>query len=90
MNTIEEKCFMANPTTPIEIFEYKRAWRSNACSVRLHSDLDWQGKDWCRKNLERWQWSFDTYTDVYEHTFWFESKEHAEQFEKLWPKFTNQ
>ena len=77
--------------TPIEIFEYKRAWLSaGAFPVRLHSDLDCQGKDWCRKNCQRHQWSFDSYTNAYEHTFWFEHKEHADEFSQQWPEFTNQ
>ena len=30
--------------------------------------------------MQRWEWSMDTYTDVYSHTFYFEHWEHAEQF----------
>jgi hypothetical protein len=66
--------------TPQEINEYKMRWRPDAWSVGLHSDLDWKGKDWCRKNLERWQWSFDKWTDVYEHTFRFEYQSDANAF----------
>ena len=78
--------------TPQEISDYKQHWmsRGNNYSVRLHSDLDIQGKDWCRRNLERWQWKMDTYTNVYEHTFYFEFEEDAEDFAQLWPKYTNQ
>lgn len=77
--------------TPQEVFEYKLKWKPNGHTVRLHSDLDWKGKDWCRKNLERHQWSMDTYTDVYEHTFFFEKEEHAKQFENQFDKkFVNQ
>jgi hypothetical protein len=75
--------------TPIEIHEYKLRWKPGY-TVRLHSDLDWRGKDWCRKHLERHQWSFEKWTNVYEHTFCFENEEHGKQFEKLWPEFTNQ
>jgi len=75
--------------TPQEITDYKNSWRPGY-AVTLHSDLDTQGKDWCRKNLERWQWSFTSYTDVYEHTFCFEHKHDANVFEQQWPKFTNQ
>jgi len=89
MNIIVEKCSMVD-MSPLEIFEYKQRWKPNAYSVRLHSDLDWQGKDWCRKNLERHQWSMDTYTNVYEHTFFFEDPDCGKQFEQLWPNFTNQ
>ena len=76
--------------TPTEIFEYKQSWRAKAHKVRLHSDLDIKGKDWCRRNLERWQWSMDTYTNVYEHTFLFEHEEDSLEFSSLWPEYTNQ
>ena len=65
--------------TPIEISEYKMRWRPGY-TVDVHSDLDVQCKDWCRKNLNRWEWSMDTYTYVYAHTFCFEQEEHAQQF----------
>ena len=81
---------MDNNATPQEIFEYKNNWKPNAYAVRLHSDLDVRGKDWCRKNLERYQWSMTTWTNVYEHTFLFEQEEHATEFASQWPKFTNQ
>lgn len=77
--------------TPQEIFEHKQRWRANAWNVRLHSDLYTKGKDWCRRNLERWQWSMDTYTDVYEHTFRFEYQSDANAFrEAMPPQFVNQ
>ena len=75
--------------TPQQIFDYKLGWKPGF-SVRLHSDLHVDGKHWCKRNLEKQQWSFDTWTDVYEHTFRFELEEHAKQFEQLWPRFTNQ
>ena len=77
--------------TPQEINEYKLCWMSEEpYPVRLHSDLDTQGKTWCRRNLQRHQWKMNTWTNVYEHTFYFELKEHALEFEKQFPKFTNQ
>lgn len=66
--------------TPQEIFEYKNRWKPTAHKVDVHSDLDVQCKDWCRKKLNRWEWSMDTYTDVYSHSFYFEYPEHAEKF----------
>lgn len=75
--------------TPQEISDYKLRWINNSFSVRLHSDLDWKGKGWCRKNLQRHQWSFDSWTDVYEHTFNFEREEDAVNFSSQWPEFTN-
>ena len=78
--------------TPLEISEYKIRWMSNgAHSVRLHSDLDTQGKTWCRRNLERHQWKMNTWTNVYEHTFFFELEEHAVAFSSQWDeRFVNQ
>jgi len=77
--------------TPLEIAEYKQQWMSNgACAVRLHSDLDSQGKTWCRRNLGRHQWKMNTWTDVYEHTFYFELQEHAAIFAQQWPEYVNQ
>ena len=72
-----DKCKM----TPQEIFEYKNRWKPGY-SVDVHSDLDVQCKDWCRKNLNRWEWSMDTYTYVYSHTFHFEHEDAANVFRK--------
>lgn len=66
--------------TPQEIFEYKQRWRAQACAVPIHSDFDWQAKDWCRKNMERHQWSMDAWTGPYEHTMLFEHLHNAQQF----------
>ena len=78
--------------TPQLISDYKRKWMSNnPTAVRLHSDLDIKGKDWCRKHLDRWLWSFSQYTDVYEHTFFFEFEEDAQDFINAMPeRFVNQ
>jgi hypothetical protein len=75
--------------TPIEIFEYKNRWKPGY-SVRLHSDLVIEGKNWCRRNCERHQWSMTDYTNVYEHTFHFELEDQGKEFETQWPKFINQ
>ena len=65
--------------TPLEISEYKMRWKPGY-QVDVHSDLDVQCKAWCRGNLNRWEWSMDTYTDVYSHSFYFEQEDHANQF----------
>lgn len=65
--------------TPQEIIEYKLTWKPGF-EVVVHSDLDWKCKDWCRKTLDRHQWSMDNYTHVYAHTFRFEHEEHADAF----------
>lgn len=67
--------------TPQEIYEYKTKWMIDASNpVKICSDLDVEGKLWCRRNLERHQWSFSKYTDHYEHTFYFEDQKMSQQF----------
>lgn len=68
--------------TPQETFEYKLKWKPRAYTVRVHSDLATECKDWCRRNCNRWEWSCDTYTGVYEHTFYFERDDSARDFEQ--------
>lgn len=65
--------------TPIEIHEYKLRWFPGY-SVAIHSDNDVKGKSWCRKHLQRHQWSMKSWTNVYEHTFSFEYKKDADAF----------
>ena len=72
--------------TPLEIGDYKRNWWPGDM-VRLHSDLDVKGKEWCRKNLQRWEWSMTTFTNVYEHTFHFEKEENAVAFKTFFSEF---
>ena len=69
--------------TPQEIFEYKMKWQPGHL-VALHSDYADRGKLWCRKNLERHQWAFDSYTAPYEHTFRFQHPHHAREFADAW------
>jgi len=68
------------PMTPLEVVDYKNSWRTNAITVRTHSDIVDYAKTWCRRNLDRWSWSCTLYTNVYEHTFMFEEVEHAVAF----------
>lgn len=75
--------------TPQEIFEYKQRWKPGY-TVRLHSDLVDHGKTWCRRQLERQQWSMTEWTDVYEHTFHFEDVRAGQNFEMEFGKFANQ
>ena len=74
--------------TPQEIFDYKLTWLPGYV-VTLHSDLDWEGKRWCRRNLERHQWSFSAWTDMYEHTFYIENKIAAQNFELEFGRYAN-
>ena len=68
--------------TPQEISDYKRKWKMDTpFTVIVHSDLYIAHKDWCRRNASRHQWSMDTWTASYEHTFFFEHRAHAIAFE---------
>ena len=71
--------------TPQEIFEYKQRWMPGY-SVRLHSDLRSQAKDYCKIQLMAHQWKYHEYTDVYEDTFYFEHRIDAQSFEAHWDK----
>lgn len=75
--------------TPLEISEYKRQWKPDAISVRIHSDLTDRAKTWCRRNLDRTQWSMDKWTDVYEHTFFFKDAMDAGSFLDEFRKWAN-
>lgn len=76
--------------TPQEIFEYKRNWMPGY-SVRLHSDLRSQAKDYCKTQMMKHQWNINEYTDVYEDTFYFEHRLDAHSFEAYWKeRFVNQ
>jgi hypothetical protein len=69
------------PQTPLEIFEYKNKHCTHG--VTIEESTDTAAKDWCKENLERHQWSFVRYTDVYEHTIFFDDESHATDFEKF-------
>lgn len=69
--------------TPQERFDYKLRWMHlNSNPVEIHSDLEFEGKQWCKKNLEHHQWHFSKYTAVYEDTFYFETEEMQRSFEE--------
>ena len=75
--------------TPQEQHEYKMRWMPGY-PVRLHSDVSDQGKTWCRRQLERHQWSVTTWTHVYEHTFHFEDVCAAQNFAMEMKPYSNQ
>lgn len=74
--------------TPVEIFEYKNKWKPGY-SVRLHSDLRSQAKDWCKIQLHKQQWDLNIYTNVYEDTFMFEYRQDAESFAAKYRDYVN-
>lgn len=75
--------------TPAEIFEYKQRWKPGY-TVRLHSDVVDRGKTYCKRVCEKQQWSVTTWTNVYEHTFHFEHKHHADEFKITMGRFADQ
>jgi len=75
--------------TPQQITEHKRQWRPGY-AVRLHSDLETRGKDWCKRQCSQEEWHFLKYTNVYEHTFQFENIMAAQNFEMEFAPYTNQ
>ena len=67
--------------TPQEITDHKQKWMSRLPHpVYTHSDCADKGKTWCRQNVKRESWSFKPWTNVYEHTFFFENDGDAEMF----------
>ena len=75
--------------SPIEIFEYKQKWKPGYI-VRLHSDLESAGKDWCKVQLHKQQWDMTKWTNVYEHTFHFEYKQDAKLFKERFKEYADQ
>ena len=57
--------------TPIEIAEYKHGWMPGY-SVAVHSDVLNPCLTWC-KQLAKQEWHLTRWSDVYEHTFHFET-----------------
>ena len=74
--------------TPQEVFEYKNKWKPGY-TVRLHSDLRSQGKEFCKVQMFKHQWDMTKWTNVYEDTFHFEYKQDADSFSAQWPEYTN-
>ena len=59
--------------TPQEIFEYKNSW-APGYKVQVDVDSDVWGKNWCRKRLQRYKWSFKKFSEPDDsHTFQFEN-----------------
>jgi hypothetical protein len=75
--------------TPSEIFEYKQRWKPGY-TVRLHSDVVDRGKTWCKRQLEKHQWSVTTWTGVYEHTFHFEDSGESVRFKLAMGEYADQ
>lgn len=66
--------------TPIEIFEYKQSWKSDAHIVHMHSDFEFEHKQWCKENVESHRWNFCGLVDNYTNGYMFENKSDAEKF----------
>ena len=84
---------MTTDLTPQEVFDYKRKWKLTCChSVQVDMDSHIWGKEWCRKHLDRIDWSFDKYTRPDDsHTFMFKEEIAAntflEEYRKYNPRF---
>ena len=74
--------------TPQQIDDYKRQWMPGYI-VRLHSDLEKEGKLWCKRVLPPESWHFRKHTNVYEHSFQFETVIAAQNFEMEFGGFAN-
>ena len=63
------------PQTPQEISDYKHKWKHRGHIVVVEQYDDVFAKDWCRKNLERYEWSFEKYANPDDsHVMLFESE----------------
>lgn len=72
---------------PLEIVDYKTKWLKDCLNISLfHSDLEFEAKQWCRKNLLQHQWDFTKFTGVYEHSIHFEKEEFKTKFEEEFGK----
>lgn len=69
--------------TPQEIFDYKTSWLKNCRNISVvHDDLEFDAKRWCKTNLKQHQWDFVKFTDVYEHSIYFETTDMKDDFER--------
>lgn len=74
--------------TPLEIFEYKNRWmQKQGNTVPVHEDFEFDGKQWCRDNLKQHEWHMICHTEVYGHTFCFETEELKKKFEEYVDSF---
>lgn len=69
--------------TPTEVEQYKKNWLMSKCfKVRVHNDKEMTCTDWCKVNLNKWEWAMAVNMKIRENTFFFEKLEHAIEFEK--------
>ena len=66
--------------TPQEISDYKREWMPGY-TAQVDMDSHEIAKTWCRRNLERHQWSFKKHTMPDDsHTVFFENEDDKKSF----------
>ena len=65
--------------TPQEITDYKRSWRPGV-KVFVHPDVHSRALTWCKMNVDVQQYQVIKWTNVYEHTYHFETEELAIKF----------
>lgn len=66
---------------PQEISDYKLSWRPGY-RVGIHTDHDVSAKLWCKRHVQKKAYHIIKWTDVYEHTYEFESEKVANAFAK--------
>lgn len=77
--------------TPQEITDHKIRWmQGDTYVVAVHSDLDSQCTQWLKENVAKHQWNMYNYTDVYQHTYFFELKEDADKFAEHFKEWVNE
>lgn len=65
--------------TPLEIFDYKRTWLPGA-EVFVHPDVHSRALTWCKMNIDVTNYQVIKWTNVYEHTYHFQTEELATKF----------
>lgn len=69
---------LSNATSE-EVSAYKEQWEPGYV-VKLASNMDVKGKDWCRRHLTRWSWGMIAFVDNTHHEFMFEHESAANKF----------
>ena len=71
-----------NSLTPRDIWEWKIQWQPYSFDVPIIDTRLEDGIAWCKDHCEAWQWDIEKYTHQNKHTFMFENKIDANDFEE--------
>lgn len=72
---------------PFEQFWYKQSWKPGYV-VKLHTDLQLEGKTWCKENIQAHRWYIEKHTESYYHSYHFELEKSALDFYNKWPEYS--